>query len=239
VPGHLDTLRANPAGPSAGDLAGCTWRASLARGGVTWTLGVRDGVIAGSHVEGATDLLALASFAATQLVGLPVREAREHGAARTELALRGLGGEVPVKGVFLPRRAGTGFSDLQAILDEWASAYDAHHGAATGLNEYDVAPGAAWARMGADEQLLRARDVVARTAAELGLAPDAVQVIAIERDVVVQLTQPDVTGSGAKGRVLMAVERALRRELEPALVVTTEERRDGNKLRRLTVAKEA
>jgi len=240
LPAHRESLRAHPAQRSIADAAQCDWSASVKRPGVTWTLGVADGLVAASRVEGSDeDLAALVSFAATQLIGLPAREAREHGASRTELALRGLGGAIPVKGILLPKRAGTGLAELQSMLDEWTLTHDKKFGATKGLNEFERAPQATWAGMGADERISRVRDIVAKTSTRMGLDADAVQLLAIEKEILVHLSQPDVAGSGAKGRVLMAVERALRIELDPALVVTTEERRDGNKLRRLTVAKEA
>lgn len=242
-PEHLPALNAAKVAAAVGDARDGDWLGATTRDDATWRVGVRQGKVASASVQAEAsarpEWVRFLSFAGQALLGLPLREARDHGAGHVELALRGRGPKVPVKGIWLPSRAGTAFRTLQELLDELAKAHAEDFGAPKGWNEWLSPPGRAWQFMNADERLTKVRAVVAKVARTHGLEPEAVPVRGIAQEILVHVAHPDVAGSGAKGQVLMSVERALRDELDPALVVTTDERPDGNKLRRLTVSKES
>jgi len=224
---------------STGAHTEAAWCSVAERGGVRWAVGVSSsGALVASEVTGKGDLARLARCTASLLVGLNLRELRDHGVAHTELALRGRSTAGGAPGIFLPRQGGTLFGELQDLLDELWRRWTLDQGNPLGLNEWDRQPSAEWLGLSERAQRDRLQSVVDRTVVGLGLSANAVPVLGMDQGFLVLCAHPPVDGSGPKGGVLMAIERALRDSIDPALVVTTEERKDGNKLRRLTVAGE-
>ena len=237
---YAEALAQSAFAASLGSLEGTDAGAETVWDNVRWTIATRGEIVAAASVVCSSapgQVATLLSFASSHFVGRSLREAREHGVARVELALRGRGGVRPVLGIVLPTRMALAFEQLQEHLDVLCTRIWRGQNP-PGSNEWLDAPQDGWRLLTADEKRDTCAQVVEKTLVSAGLDAHAMTVEAVERGILVLCSQPDVATAGGKGRVLMLVERALRNNVESTLIVVTEERRDAHKGRRLKLAEE-
>lgn len=204
------------------------------RGGVL--LGVTvdaSGIVASMRHQGApTDYAAIVlDVLCDACIGRPVLDVRDHAVARIEAQLRLAGHLTPVAGIVVPETADPVFAWLQAVL---RTAVAPLLRGGQDMNDFDPGPRESWLRMD-DAMRRRATEVVLSAfARRRGLAPSTFHVVGIELDVRVTVRLEGVSSSTTPGLVL-AAERALKRNLEPRLEVFVADSKDRNKKRRLAV----
>lgn len=161
--------------------------------------------------------------------GLPIDEAADHGAIRAEARLRDHG-QRPVSGIVTPRAAGEVFAMAEKLMRNAR----ASHGTLRARNEHDDALSESWrsANENARRDLLTA--AIETFCRARGVSSADVQVTAIEWDVRVVVTLPEIPAN-EKPKFAMDLERAIRRDVDPRLELYAEELKDKNKLRRLAV----
>lgn len=166
------------------------------------------------------------------LVGLPVQEAGDHAALRLERTLRA-DGQRPVPGIVLPENADAVFVRPMRLVRDVAAAYAAYSGYAPGRNTFTSRPSAEWLSLPRDDKMRRLGQAIDDATESVGLRPGDVAVMDIEHHVRVTLAFAENVDVAIKPRSIMALERTLRGNLEPALQLFSIELNDANKLRRL------
>ncbi|MBC8072706.1 MAG: hypothetical protein IAG13_30580 [Deltaproteobacteria bacterium] len=161
---------------------------------------------------------------------LPIIEAADHGVLRLEHTLRT--GAPPVPGIVTPKAAAEIFDRPHALLRDALASYRAATGYAELTSSHDGGPSAQWRARASDERHAAIAGCVASFIATRDLPADAFRLVAIEFDVRLVFRaapNPELP------RLTMALERAIRHDLDPRLEVYLEEIRDRNKLRRLAI----
>jgi hypothetical protein len=160
---------------------------------------------------------------------LPILAAAQQGLSRLEADLRDPTAPPPLPGIILPRAAHARFALPAALIAEALATYRARTGFADQRVAHHTTPGPRWLTATTAERTAMVTAVLATTpGVDVVLA-------AIEHDVRIVLRLPDHLASPARQSLLMAIERAIRRAVDPRLEVHAEERKDRNKLRRLAV----
>jgi hypothetical protein len=162
--------------------------------------------------------------------GLPLIEAADHAVIRLEHTLRD--GAAPVPGIVTPRAAASAFDRPLALLRDALASYRAATGYAELTSSHDAGPSAAWRALDRDARHRVIGELVADFIAGHGLPADAFALVGIEFDVrLVFRAAPNLE----LPRLTMALERAIRDDIDERLEVYLEEIRDRNKLRRLAI----
>lgn len=187
-------------------------------------------VTAGFAAPGATsDTRVLLDVFCGLVTGLPLLEAAWHGVSRLEADLRDPNAPPPVPGIILPRAAHPRFALPAALIAQALAAYRVRTGFAEIRSAHHPAPGQGWQTATVAERTAAITAVLANNP-----TPDVI-LAAVEHDVRIVLRLPEHLSSPARQSLLMAIERVIRRTVDPRLEVHAEERKDRNKLRRLAV----
>ncbi len=189
-------------------------------------------ITAAAH-EGTTlrpDRAVLDTFCAL-LPGLTIQEASDHSVQQLERQMRS--GQRPVPGIALPENADPIFSLPLALIREISEAYAAATGYAPGRNTSSPRAAAGWIALGRDEKLAQLQRAIGEAASHVGLQVDDIRVVEIEMHVKVTVVFREQVEVERKPKILMDVERILRRQLEPTLQLFSIELKDASKLRRL------
>jgi len=172
------------------------------------------------------------------LVGTTVQEAADH--AGHHLMTRLAGGDLarPVAGIALPQNADPVFARPNVLARQLLTRYRAQTGYTDTENMFVSAPSDRWLAQDRVTKKAEIRAALERIGAELGYASDALRLARIETNlhrqdvrVVIEFS-PDVQ-TDAKPDMVRALERRLKREVEPLLELYCEEIKDKNRIRRL------
>ncbi|MDX6770459.1 MAG: hypothetical protein SF051_13065 [Elusimicrobiota bacterium] len=161
------------------------------------------------------------------LVGRPLQEGGEHGVIRVMEALRDKSQKPPVAGILTPDNADPAFALPQrlarAVFRDWAKAT----GWKPSWNMWDDAPRPEWKALSEAEKRGRAEKALRSACRDLGLQEDA-EVISVLQDVrlVVNFVQDKTKPSFARG--MIALERRLRKDLDPRIELQLEGVEDRN-----------
>lgn len=201
---------------------------------VVWFDG--DGTVHQASQEGAANEGVRGVLAALcrVIVGLPAQEAADHGVIRLERALRDFSQPPPVPGVVTPAAASPLFVTAERLLRGAIADWRARTGTPVTGNSYDEGPRPGWRALddaGRRALLVSACGDYARS--EGGGAADA-EVMAIEYDVRVLIRFHGGLAAGDRQRTLMALERHVKRLVDPRLELHFEPAGDANRIRRLS-----
>lgn len=175
----------------------------------------------GDAVRGLLEALCAQAEAA------PLRELVDHGVLRVEHALRA---EKPVSGIVLPDNAGPAFAAAQRLV---RGLLETDGLSLEDENRFDPGVGRAWSSLPAEAQREAIAHALEGLLAERGLPERSVACCRVVDGERVVLVFEDSVSAGERPRLLMRLEEALQRAVDPGLYVLTEEKKDANRLRRL------
>lgn len=200
---------------------------------VTLSLAVdRASNIVHASFAGAADRLEVGVLEAlcTIIEGLPLVEAADHGVIRLERMLRE--GEAPVPGIATPRAVASAFDRPQALLRDALAHGRALLDLAERTSSFDAGPGARWRSLDAAGRADAIATAVASFTTTNALPADTFSLVAVEHDIRLVFR---AASTPELPRLVMALERMIRADIDPRLEVYLEEIRDRNKLRRLAI----
>lgn len=214
--------------------------------------GQHDGVTLSVAIDTATHRIDAAAFAGATgrlqygvleglcrvIEGLPLVEAADHGASRLEYTWRDRSRRPACAGIVTPRSAGSEFVLAHALVRAALQAYRDATGYAEPYSSFDAGVAPRWRALDAAGRRTAITRCCDAFAAARELQPGAFELVAIEFDVrLVLRADASLAGAGLPALV-MALERAIRSEVDPRLEVYLEELRDRNKLRRLAIVED-
>lgn len=170
------------------------------------------------------------------IVGLPAQEAADHGVIRLERALRDFSQPPPVPGVVTPAAASPLFVTAERLLRGAIADWRARTGTPVTGNSYDDGPRPGWRALddaGRRALLVSACGDYARSE---GVAAADAEVVTIEYDVRVLIRFHGGLAAGDRQHALMALERHVKRLVDPRLELHFEPAGDANRIRRLSSA---
>jgi len=199
------------------------------------------GIVLAAHHEGTTlpyEKGALNVFCALA-EGLPSQEVADHVGLNVIGSLVDEDSAVPVPGILLPANAGTVFAIAPGLARDILNQYLTAKRREPEVNFYYATPSPEWQALGAPQRV-QAVDVKLRGFLQSdGLYPDDMILLRVERNrngyhVRCVLDFSDRIAVGDKPRLLRALERTLRRDVEAQLEVLAAKAQDTSPLRRLT-----
>lgn len=169
-------------------------------------------------------------------IGRPIRDVLDHGAERTEFGLRKNRAKRPVAGIVLPNNAHPVFGELQATLaalrsqcqafeESWSQAY----------NEYDSGAGPTWNALSDEARSDKINALLLDFKARHADQVEALSLVRLLGGVRVHASLLSSATSEQKAVLVSRLEEELRDHLEPRLELFLEQKKDQNKLRRLSV----
>lgn len=189
---------------------------------------------AGFVCERDADAANLLEAYCRSVIGLPIREAFEHGPSRLLGKAKADGAAGQVMGILLPANAGHPFDLLARLTGTLASGF----GADKSRNEYHHPPAEGWLALGDDGREDRLRSEIEAFLADVGQPGDVIQLDMLENDLdghPVRVTVDFGFGldPAAKPGMVRSLEGRLKSAIDRSLQVYVVERRDESKLRRL------
>lgn len=205
------------------------------RDGITLALTAdADGIVTGAGYlsESNVDAGRLLEAFCRSVIGLPLREATEHGPTRLLGTARAEGAVGRGTGILLPANASHPFPLLQELCMSIADAGNEDP------NEFHHSPAADWLALSGDHRANATKAAIAAFLSAEGQPGDIVQLAALENDLDGHPVRVIVDfGFGVDPKVkpdmVRRLEGALKSSLDRSLQVYVVERRDENKLRRL------
>lgn len=193
-----------------------------------------DGIVtgAGYRSESDPDTACLLEAYCRSVIGLPIREAIEHGPARLLGAARAAGAVGRGTGILLPANASHPFPLLQELCMSVGAADDEDP------NEFHHSPAADWLALSDEQRKGALKAAIATFLSSEGQPGDTVLLAALENDLdghPVRVIVDFGFGVDAKAKpdMVRRLEGALKSGLDRSLQIYVVERRDENKLRRL------
>jgi hypothetical protein len=166
--------------------------------------------------------------------GLPFQEVSDHGTLRLEQALRDSASTRPVSGVLSPEAADPAFVLPTGLIRAAMADFRMKSDYRKFDNSYDPGLTTEWRKLSSDQKLQKIRLCLAQTAQGLGGHFEDAQLVELEYDVRVVVRLAGALGAGDKQRHLFALERALKKDVEPRIELYLEELKDRNAIRRLS-----
>jgi hypothetical protein len=176
------------------------------------------------------DLMVLDRLCAL-IEGRPIQEAADHGViyAIEEPA----SGAAPVVGIRTPRNAGPAFALAEKLIRAVHAAAQAHFDVKPRESRWYVRPKAVWLALTEAQQIEALRPTVNEFLAEQGVPASDMWITRVERGTRVTLDFAESVYYARKPKLLMDLERRLRRATGDPLEVFMEDKKDANKIRRL------
>jgi len=168
------------------------------------------------------------------LVDRPIQDCAEHATIYLEHRLRDTAHPHAVPGVLHPDTIDPAFRLCTRLVRDAAGAYCADTGYAFGENMYDPPPSTAWKALSRVEKRGRVEAALADILSNLGLSSADVALISVGDDNRVSLDCLGDAPRPVNGHLLMRIEAGLKVKVEETLCVYTIERKDLNKIRRLS-----
>ncbi len=164
---------------------------------------------------------------------LPIQELSEHGVAKLEYRLRDPGASLPVRGVVTPVSADPLFGEIELMVRGIYARYRETSGYDHRPNHYTVSVSSHWLRLDDAGRRALLEPVFADVAVAATLGHDDLRVDRIERNVRIIVGFGENVAVDRKPSMMRALERELKRRVEPSLEVFAAEIRDESALRRL------
>ncbi len=163
--------------------------------------------------------------------GRPLQEAADHGAIYTAEALPGDCATVP--GIGTPHNAGPPFRLAERLMRKiHALARERFH-VEDRENTWYSQPRSEWLAMNEAAQAAQVKPIVADSLRRQGLSENDAWICRIERGTRITIAFSNQVSYAQKPKLLMELERRLRRETGDPLELFMDEMKDGNKIRRL------
>lgn len=194
-------------------------------------------VIACGHQESQdTESKASLEVFCQEAKGRPIREVLDHGVERTEFQLRKARELRPISGIVLPNNAHSAFGKLKELVtalrpqcqrfeQSWSESY----------NEYDAGAGPRWRSLDEKSRTREVNRVFSEFQARHQSQIQALSLVRIVGDVRIHASLSTNTRSDQNAVFVARIEEELRDQLDSRLEVFLEQKRDQNKLRRLSV----
>jgi len=165
------------------------------------------------------------------IIGRPLQEAADHGAAYVAAALP----EVcaPVSGIRTPSNAGPGFVLAERLIRQVHAAARIQLNIGHRENSWYVRPNADWLSKDEAAQAEVLKPTIANFLCEAGLGEDDVWISGIERNTRVTIAFSDKVHYAVKPELMMQLEQRLRQRTNNPLELFMEEMKDANRIRRL------
>lgn len=193
-------------------------------------------IVTGAHHSGGTGtpVGGLLDMLCEIAPGLPVSEIADHGTIRLAEACCGAVPGAKPDSIAAALTFTPEFRAITALLRQLPGMREQGELGAG----YSPKPDDAWLDAGADFRLSRVSDAIAGFCDTHGMPADAVLPIGILDDlsgwpVRVVVACSDAVPASDRSSLIRSLERILKEQIEPALTVLYEARRDGNKIRRL------
>jgi hypothetical protein len=187
---------------------------------------------AGYRADADPDAASLLEAYCRSVIGLPLREAAEHGATRLLGTARAAGAVGAGDGILLPANAEDPFPLLQELcMKLWDAGTE-------DPNEFHQSPSADWLALSDDQRIASLKAAIGAFLSAEGQPGDVVQLAALEHDLdgfPVRVTVDFGFGldPALKPDIVRRLESNLKSGIDRSLQVYVVERRDESKLRRL------
>ncbi|HZV01571.1 MAG TPA: hypothetical protein VFF73_32980 [Planctomycetota bacterium] len=163
--------------------------------------------------------------------GRPILECGDHAAIRVEHLLRD-GGARPVPGIVQPENADPAFIPIVRIARALLESYRQTAGFETTENFFDERPARAFLSKPDVEKVQAVQIALDEAVVGAGRSAGEVECDRVEPTGRVALRVAPSVPASTKPRLLMQLEAALKRRVDPALHVSLQERKDLNSIRR-------
>lgn len=197
--------------------------------GVTLACYIKDGLVKEAKHWGAKGaFLPLIDRLCDIILDSPLQEAAEHGTIRLERVLRNLNVPPPVQGLVTPDNADPVFLLPKRLIRDVYQQWRSIHATEEGWNDFDRPLSVRWQRLSDEEKIAQINSALPPILSELKIPYSDVAVLEI-RGQRLFFARNDFAKLSRSGADLMAIERELKKRIEPGLDVVLEGLEDKNR----------